>query len=158
MECASYPRLIILLWKQLTNDLILDQERPRAGGERDDRGWDSWMASLTQWTWVWVNSESWWWTGGPGVLRPMGLQRAGHNWVTELNWTEAFLVGQYCEFLQLLYCLIKRLCSCSQNTTCWVPLKCQSPWVNGRLSSQVKSHYRDLQGDSIFSYNTQMLL
>ena len=92
------------------------------------------------------------------VAKTMGFQRVGHDWATELNWTEAFLVGQYCEFLQLLYCLIKRLCSCSQNTTCWVPLKCQSPWVNGRLSSQVKSHYRDLQGDSIFSYNTQMLL
>jgi len=59
-----------------------------AGGEGDDRGWDGWMASLTRWTWVWVNSGSWWWTGRPGVLRFMGSQRAGHNWVTELNWTE----------------------------------------------------------------------
>ena len=59
-----------------------------AGGERDDRGWDGWMASLTRWTWVRVNSKSWWWTGRPGVLRFMGLQRVGHNWVTELNWTE----------------------------------------------------------------------
>ena len=46
------------------------------------------MASLTRWTWVWVNSGSWWWTGRPGVLRFMGSQRAGHDWVTELNWTE----------------------------------------------------------------------
>ena len=59
-----------------------------AGGEVDDRGWDGWMASLTQWTWVWVNSGSWWWTGRPEVLRFMGLQRVGHDWVTELNWTE----------------------------------------------------------------------
>ena len=59
-----------------------------AGGEGDDRGWDSWMASPTQWAWVWVNSGSWWWTGRPGVLQFMGLQRVGHNWVTELNWTE----------------------------------------------------------------------
>jgi len=44
------------------------------------------MASLTQWTWVWVNSRSWWWTGNPGVLQSMGLQRVGHDWVTELNW------------------------------------------------------------------------
>jgi len=44
------------------------------------------MASLTQWTWVWVNSGSWWWTGRPGVLRFMGLQRVGHDWATELNW------------------------------------------------------------------------
>ena len=48
----------------------------------------SWMASLTWWTWVWVNSRSWWWTGRPGVLWFMGLQRVGHDWVTELNWTE----------------------------------------------------------------------
>ena len=59
-----------------------------AGGEGDDRGWDGWMASLTRWTWVWVNSGSWWWTGRPGVLWFMGSQRVGHDWVTELNWTE----------------------------------------------------------------------
>ena len=56
-----------------------------AGGEGDDRGWDSWMASRTQWTWVWVKSGHWWWTGRPGVLRFMGLQRVGHDWATELN-------------------------------------------------------------------------
>ena len=60
----------------------------RAGGEGDDRGWDRWMASLTQWTWVWVNSRSCWWTGRPGVLQFIGLQRVGHDWVTELNWSE----------------------------------------------------------------------
>ena len=57
-----------------------------AGGEGDDRGWDGWMASLTRWTWVWVNSGSWWWTGRPGMLRFMGSQRVGHDWATELNW------------------------------------------------------------------------
>ena len=56
------------------------------GGEGDDRGWDGWMASPTRWTWVWVNSGSWWWTGRPGMLRFMGSLRVGHNWVTELNW------------------------------------------------------------------------
>ena len=55
---------------------------------RDNRGWDGWMASLTRWTWVWVNSGSWWWTGRPGMLWFMGLQRVGHDWATELNWTE----------------------------------------------------------------------
>ena len=59
-----------------------------AGGEGDDRGWDGWMTSPTWWTRVWVNSGRWWWTGRPGVLRFMGLQRVGHNWVTGLNWTE----------------------------------------------------------------------
>ena len=59
-------------------------ERLKAGGEGDDRGWDGWMASLTQWTWVWVNSRSWRWTGKPAVLQSMGLQRFGYDWVTEL--------------------------------------------------------------------------
>ena len=58
----------------------------RAGGEGDDRGLDGWMASPTQWTWVWVNSRSWWWTGTPGMLRFMGSQRVWHDWATELNW------------------------------------------------------------------------
>ena len=62
-------------------------ERLKAGGEGDDRGWDGWMASPTQWTWVWVNSGSWWWTGRPGVLQSMGSQMVGHDWATELNWT-----------------------------------------------------------------------
>ena len=64
-----------------------------AGGEGDDRGWDGWMASPTQWTWVWVNSRSWWCTGRPGMLWFMGLQRVGHNWATELNWTELRHMG-----------------------------------------------------------------
>ena len=59
-----------------------------AGGEGDDRGWDGWMASLTRWAWVWVNSGNWWWTGRSGVLRLMRSQRVGHDWATELNWTE----------------------------------------------------------------------
>ena len=63
-------------------------ERLKAGREGDDRGWDGWMASPTQWIWVWVNSRSWWWTGRPGVLQSMGLQRIWHDWVAELNWTE----------------------------------------------------------------------
>ena len=57
-------------------------------GEGDNRGWDGWMASLTQWTWVWVNSGSWWWTGRLRMLQSMGSQRNGHNWATELNWAE----------------------------------------------------------------------
>ena len=63
-------------------------ERLKEGRKGDDRGWDVWMASLTQWTWVWVTSSSWWWTGRPGVLQFVGLQRVRHDWVTELNWTE----------------------------------------------------------------------
>ena len=59
-----------------------------AGGEGDNREWDGWMASRIWWTWVWVNSRRWWWTGRPGVLQFMGSQRVGHDWATELNWTE----------------------------------------------------------------------
>ena len=56
-----------------------------AGGKGDDRGWDSWMALLSQWTWVWENSRRWWWTGRPGVLWFMGSQRVGHDWAIELT-------------------------------------------------------------------------
>ena len=62
-------------------------ERLRAGGEGDNRGWDDWMASLTQWTWIWADPCSWWWIGRAGVLWFMGSQRVRHDWVTELNWT-----------------------------------------------------------------------
>jgi len=61
-------------------------QRLKAGGEGDDRGWEGWMALPTGWAWVWANSGSWWWTGRPGVLQPMGSQRVGHDWATELNW------------------------------------------------------------------------
>ena len=57
--------------------------------EGHDREWNGWITSLTQWTWVWVNSRNLWWTGRPGVLQSMGSQRAGPDWVTELNWTES---------------------------------------------------------------------
>ena len=62
--------------------------------EGDDRGWDGWMASPTQWTGVWVNSGSWWQTGRPGVLQSMGSQRVGHDWATELNWN-TLLTSQF---------------------------------------------------------------
>ena len=89
-----------------------------AGGEGDDRGWDGWMASPTQWTWVWVNSRSWWWTGRTGVLRFMGSQRVGHDWATELNWTEdlsnlsstsfhlSFLFPSFVSLCLLLLCAV----------------------------------------------------
>ena len=58
---------------------------------RGCRGWDGWMASPTRWTWVWVDSGSWWWTVRPEVLRFTGSQRVGHNWATDLNWTKLML-------------------------------------------------------------------
>ena len=63
-------------------------ERLKAGGAGDDRGWDGWMALPTLWTWVWVSSRSWWWTRKPGMLQSVRSQRVGHDWATELNWTE----------------------------------------------------------------------
>ena len=78
-------------------------ERLRAGGERDDRGWDCWIASSTQFTWVWVDSGSWWWTGRPGVLQFMGSQ--SQTWLSD--WTELNLLSKYCftvlHFLFLLH-------------------------------------------------------
>jgi len=65
-------------------------ERLKAGGEGDDRGWDDWIASLSRWTWIWASSRSWWWTGKPGMLQFMGLQRIEHDWATELNWRMLF--------------------------------------------------------------------
>ena len=72
-------------------------ERLKAGGEGDDRGWDSWMASLTQWTWVWVSSRSWWWTGKPGVLQSHGVAK---SWTWLSNWTELLEVGYSRGYLQ----------------------------------------------------------
>ena len=84
--CWSYNTLANGYEEQTHWKILWCWERLRVGGEGDDRGWDGWMASPTQWTWVWVNSGSWWWTGRPGVLWFMGSQRVGHDWATELNW------------------------------------------------------------------------
>ena len=64
------------------------------GRKGDNRGWDGWMASPTLWTWVWASSGSRWWTGRPGILQSMGSQGDGHDWVTELNWTDSHLTGK----------------------------------------------------------------
>ena len=76
-----------LMWRADSFGRPTCWERLRAREEGDNRAWDGWMASLTQWTWVWVNSRSWWWTEKPGMLWFTGSQRVGHDWVTELNWT-----------------------------------------------------------------------
>ena len=75
-------------------------EKLRAGEEGDYRGWDGWMASSTQWTWIWATSRCWWWTGEPGVLQSMGLQRVGHDWATELNVS----LHTYTTFYLPVYC------------------------------------------------------
>ena len=75
----------LLMWKLTHWKRPWSWERLKAGGDRDNRGWDGWVALPTQWTWVWASSGSWWWTGKPGLWQSMGLQRVRHDWVTELN-------------------------------------------------------------------------
>ena len=85
----SYNFSLFLLCEELTHwKRLWCWEGLWAGREGDNRGWDGWMASLTRWTWVWVNSGSWWWTGRPGMLLFMGSQRVGHDWVTNLIWSD----------------------------------------------------------------------
>jgi len=103
---AETFQLKLRLFSWSWDDELTHRKRPwcwkrlKAGIEGDDRGWDGCMASWTQWTWLsghefWINSNSrsWWWTGIPGVLQSMGLQRVGHNWATELKWM--FLFGYF---------------------------------------------------------------
>ena len=80
-----------LMWRADSFEKILMLGKIEGGRRRDDRGWDGWMASPTQWTWIWVNSGSSWWTGRPGVLQSMRSQRIGHDWATELNWFSPWL-------------------------------------------------------------------
>ena len=114
--CNSHPSLSILLLRTKDQSLVCSSThismqmqinqcfyiflpliqiltRLKAGGEGDDRGWDGWMASPTQWTWIWVNFRSWWWTGRASVLRFMGSQ--SQTWLgdwTELNWKSLQMV------------------------------------------------------------------
>ena len=84
-------------------------ERLKEGVEGDGRGWDGWMASPTQWIWVWVNSGSWWWTGRPGVLQCMGSHGVRHDWVTELNWTDSISTVLWLPSLSLLFPLLFKI-------------------------------------------------
>ena len=91
-----------LMWRTDLFEKTLMLGKIKAGGEGDDRGWDGWMASLTQWTWVWLNSGSWWQTGSLGMLQSMGSQRVEHDWANELNW----------KLWKCLMCLRKIMCVC----------------------------------------------
>ena len=113
--CWSWNSNILATWcEELT---LLKRpwrwERLRAG-EGDDRGWDGWMASPTQWTWVWVISRSWWWTERPSMLQSIGSQRVGHDWVTELNW----MIGYYLKIKRIKYLKSKRI-----QVSAWAKLK-----------------------------------
>ena len=115
------------------------------GQEENDGGWDRWMASPTRWTWVWVNSGSWWWTGRPGVLQFMGSLRVGHKWDwTELNWT--MKNNWVSEHLQIIYLLYKTCISKIWGNIWWgmmcrnepslskTPKSCLEPAVEGSTS------------------------
>ena len=101
-----------ILWPPAAKNWLIGKD-PDAGTDwrqeekGTDRGWDAWMASLMQWTWVWAGSGSWWWTGKPGVLQSMGSQRVRHDWATELNWALGSilaLLGFFSNLLMLNFC------------------------------------------------------
>ena len=106
-------------------------ERLRAGGEGDDRGWGGWMASETQWTWVWVNSGSWWWTGRPGMLWFIVSQRVGHDWATELNW--ARVCTSSLPYVLNNDCLVKILLVCFDVCTYLSRTPLRSPHVGSKI-------------------------
>ena len=91
----------------------------------DDGGWDGWMTALTWWTWVWVNSGRWWWTGRPGELWFMGLQRVGHGWATELNWIELKEIG--CHF-----------------KICWTEVPTSLKFLGGVVNNEVWGTFHSL--------------
>ena len=112
-------------------------ERLRAGGEGGDRRRDGWMASLTQWTWVWESFRRWWWTGKPGVLKSMGSQRVEQDWVTEQQQQQFWFYIQFSSVAQ----------SCG--TLC-DPMNCSTPGlpVHYKLPEFTQTHVHRV-GDAI---------
>jgi len=101
-----------LMWRTDSLKTTLMLGKIEGGREGDGRGWDGWMASPTQWTWVWVSSGSCWWTGKPGVLQFMGSQRVRqvNDW-TELNWSLHYCFQVY-TFTYILICTAYYSYSC----------------------------------------------
>ena len=83
---AETPILLPLVTKNWLTGKDPDAGKDWRREEKGMIGWNGWMASPTQWTWVWISPGNWWWTGKPGMLQSMGSQRVEHDWVTELNW------------------------------------------------------------------------
>ena len=113
-----------LMWRGYSWKRPWCWKKLRAGGEEGIRGWDGWMISPTQWTWVWAKSRRWWRTGKPGVLQSMGWPRVWHSWASELNWTEVLL---------LLFALISfALADCSKKILLWFISKNVLPVFSSR--------------------------
>ena len=114
--CWSWNSNTLSTWSEELTHLKIpwSWERLKAGGEGYERGWDGWIASLTQWTWVWVNSGSWWWIGRPGVLQSMEFQKSD---MTDLlkNGTEQPLWRTEWRFLKKL----EIHCHTNQQSHCW---------------------------------------
>ena len=89
-----------------------DAEKDRRREDKGTAGWDGWISSPTQWTWVWVNSKSRWWTGRPGLLPFMEWQRVGHDWATELNWI--FCIP--CPLLSMMFLRFIQVVACSSTS------------------------------------------
>ena len=90
-----------LMWRTDSLEKTLMLGKIEGGRRRGQQRMKWWMASPTRWIWVWASSGSWWQTGKPGMLQSMGSQRVGHNWVTELNWTESAMWSWVLIFLLL---------------------------------------------------------
>ena len=126
-EWSAFYTQLIISCEELTHwKRLWCWEGLRVGGEVDNRGWDGWVASPTRWTWVWVSSGSWWWTGRPGVLQSMGLQRVRHDWATELNWIISKLIERHMKRCSTL--LIIQFSSVAQSyLTIYNPMNCSTP-------------------------------
>ena len=101
--------------------------KTEGGWEGDNRGWDGWMSSLTPWTWVWVSSGSWWWTGKPGVLQSVGSQRVGKDWGTELNWCTYIHISLVWAFKRSYCVVFHKFFLLKKNSEClllWVVYTC----------------------------------
>ena len=150
--CWSWNSNIFAIWGEELTHLKRPWcwERLKAGGEGDNRGWDGWMESPTQWTRVWASSGSWRWTGRPGMLQSMGLQRVRHDWATELKWHVIYVFlfltlkirmvkskDTYFFFNDYVRLLSKRDCNISHYKSSYIPTS--SPTLHCGLRSLDKS-------------------
>ena len=102
------------------------------------------MPSLTQWRWVWIDSGSWWWTETPGMLRSMGSQRVGHDWETELNWTEPACLSPTSQLHLCYLTLMQTLSGANASAEVYVAIPpLQLP--NSRAGPSHSSHHSSAQ-------------